>query len=87
LEALRAAIAERLRPELADHELALPPQAARLRAQLFARHAVRAERLDEQGVSHLRVSMPYERLRGLCVAAGVAPPVRPGVIEDWEPRA
>jgi len=87
IEDLRAAIAERLRPELADHELVLPPSAARLRAQLFAQHAVRGETLDEHGDFHLRVSMPYERLRGLCAAAGVKPPVQPRVIEDWEARA
>lgn len=87
IDLLRDAIAERLRPELADHELVLPPSAARLRAQLFAQHAVRAEHLDEQGASHLRVSMPYERLRGLCVAAGVQPPAQTRVIEEWEQRA
>lgn len=87
LEELRAAIAERLRPELADHDLVLPPSAARLRAQLFAQHAVRGETLDADGASHLRVSMPYERLRGLCVAAGVKPPASPHVIEDWEQQA
>lgn len=87
LDLLRQAIAERLRPELADHELVLPPSAARLRAQLFDQHAVRGETLDEDGSFHLRVSMPYERLRGLCVAAGVKPPPQPRVIEDWERRA
>ena len=87
LDALRGAIAARLRPELADHELVLPPSAARLRAQLFAQHAVRSEKLDEGGASHLRVSMPYERLRGLCAAAGVKPPPSPRVSETWESQA
>jgi GTP-binding protein HflX len=84
IELLREAIAELLRPGLAEHELVLPPGAAKLRAQLFAHNAIRAERLDEQGNFHLRVTMPYERLRGLCAAAGVEPPVASHLIEEWE---
>lgn len=77
LDLLAQAVAELLRPNLAQHELVLPPGAARLRAQLFAQKAVRAESLDEAGASHLTVAMPYERLRGLCAAAGVSPPPPP----------
>lgn len=84
LELLREAIAERLQPALQEQELVLPPSAARLRAQLFTHHAIRAEAVDEQGNFHLRVAMPYERLRGLCVAAGVLPPPSPHVVEEWE---
>ena len=84
LDLLRQAIAQRLRPDMAEHELVLPPTAARLRAQLFAQKAVRAESLDDSGASHLRVAMPYERLRGLCAAAGVKPPPAPGRFEEWE---
>ena len=84
LELLRQAIAELLRPDLAEHELVLPPSAARLRAQLFAQKAVRAESLDDSGAFHLKVAMPYERLRGLCTAAGVNPPPAPGRFEEWE---
>jgi GTP-binding protein HflX len=79
---LRQAIAERIRPELAEHDLVLPASAGRLRAQLFEQHAVRAEALDEAGNFHLRVAMPYERLRGLCAAAGVTPPA--ALVEEWE---
>jgi GTP-binding protein HflX len=77
LDALRSAIAERLGrlgPQIAEHELVLPPEAARLRAQLFAHRAVRGESVEADGTVHLRVMMDYERLRGLCVEAGVAPP-------------
>ncbi|MGQ0530220.1 MAG: ribosome rescue GTPase HflX [Panacagrimonas sp.] len=84
LEILRAAIAARLKPDIALHELSLPAGAARLRAQLFEHRAVRSETLDEDGTYHLRVEMPYERLRGLCVAAGVVPPSTPRVFEEWE---
>jgi len=84
LDLLKTAIAERLRPGVPDFELVLPPQAARLRAQLFELRAVRDESIDEDGAAHLKVSLPYERLRGLCVAAGVAPPPEPRVFEEWE---
>lgn len=84
LDALREAVSLRLQPDQTVYELVLPPRAAKLRAQLYEHHAVRAEARDEQGASHLRVVMPYERLRGLCVAAGVQPPPAPRVFEDWE---
>ncbi|NGY03831.1 ribosome rescue GTPase HflX [Solimonas terrae] len=84
LELLREAIAERLLPRLEVQELSLPPSAARLRAQLFTHHAVRAERIDEHGNFHLQVAMPYARLQGLCAAAGVTPPPSPHVVEEWE---
>ncbi|MGH8444175.1 MAG: ribosome rescue GTPase HflX [Solimonas sp.] len=84
LDLLREAIAERLLPELREQELVLPPSAARLRAQLFTHHAVRGESIDADGNFHLRVAMAYERLRGLCAAAGVQAPPSPHVIEEWE---
>ena len=83
LELLREAIAERLLPRFEVQELNLPPSAARLRAQLFTHHAVRSETIDEHGNFHLRVAMPYARLRGLCAAAGVTPPPSPHAIEEW----
>ena len=84
LDLLRQAIAERLQPELSDFALVVPPHAAKLRAQLFAQHAVREEALDEDGSFRLRVRLPYERLRGLCAAAGVAAPPAPVAREAWE---
>lgn len=84
LDLLKTAIAERLRPGVPDFEITVPPQAARLRAQLFELRAVRGERIDDDGVAHLTVRLPYERLRGLCRAAGVIPPPEPRVFEEWE---
>jgi GTP-binding protein HflX len=74
LDLLREAITELIRPDIAEQQLVLPPSAARLRARLFSFQAVLEERLDEAGNSHLKVVMPYERLRGLCVEAGITPP-------------
>lgn len=82
MDLLRLAIAERILPRLEEHELVVPASAGRLRAQLFELHAVRAETLDDEGRWHLRVAVPYQRLRGLCVAAGVPPP--PALVEEWE---
>ena len=76
LDALRNAIAMRLYPDLADQTLVLTPMAARLRAQLFALHAVRSETIDEQGNCHLVVRLPSVRLDRLCREAGVEPPAR-----------
>lgn len=84
LDLLLSCIEERLRTDDSEHELLVPPASARLRAQLFEHRAVRREFLDDEGVFHLTVRMPYERLRGLCVAAGVAPPPLPRVVEEWE---
>src|SRR5581483_9917604 len=75
LDLLRAAIAQRLRPEsVQEFELVLPPQAARLRARLFAHRAVRAERIAADGSCALSVSIDYQRLRGLYAEAGMAAP-------------
>ncbi len=84
LAELRAAIIERIVPAVPPQDLVLPPSAARLRAQLFQQHAVRDEQIDDEGNFHLRVAMPYERLRGLCAAAGIEAPPAPHVIEEWE---
>lgn len=84
IDALLQAIATRLRPGESEYEIVVPARAARLRAQLFEHRAVRKETLDEDGAWHLQVAMPWERLRGLCVAAGVTPPPAPRVFEEWE---
>jgi GTP-binding protein HflX len=86
LAELRQAIAERIRPETEVFDVVLPPRAGRLRAQLFEFNAIRKETLDERGNFLLTVTLPYERLRGLCLAAGVTPPPTQRVIEEWEPR-
>jgi len=84
LPELCAALAELIRPQLLPLELLLPPRAARLRAQLFGLNAILDESMDEHGNFRLSVNLPYERLRGLCAAAGVEPPPAPHVVEEWE---
>lgn len=84
LDALREVITTRLRPQQELHALRVPAHAARLRAQLFEHRVVRAEAQDADGGSLLQVAMPYQRLRGLCMAAGVTPPPVPQAFEDWE---
>lgn len=84
LDLLKAAIAERIRPGLPEFLILVPPHAARLRAQLFELRAVRREQVEEDGSVQLTVSLAYERLRGLCVAAGIEPPPEPRALEDWE---
>ncbi len=84
LDDLRQAIVQCLRPQVDVFELRLPPTAGRLRAQLFEYRAVLAEHQEESGHFRIEVAMPYIRLRGLCVAAGVTPPPEPREFEDWE---
>ena len=74
LDLLRSAIASCLYPDLVEDELVLPPSAARLRAQLFALHAVQSEQVDDDGAMRLRVRLPYSRLERMCREAGVKPP-------------
>ncbi|MDI3260881.1 MAG: GTPase HflX [Sinobacteraceae bacterium] len=76
LDLLRDAIAQCLYPDLVEDEIRLPPSAARLRAQLFALKAVRAERVEQDGGLRLTVRLPYSRLVRLCREAGLAPPRR-----------
>jgi GTP-binding protein HflX len=76
LDLLRTAIAARLYPDLIEDDLLLPPSAAKLRAQLFALHAVRSETTETDGTSRLKVRLPYSRLERLCREAGVTPPPR-----------
>ena len=73
LDLLRAAIAERIGPLAEEHELTLPPSAARLRARLFEQGAVRSESVDASGAFHLRVSLPRESLRRALREAGMEP--------------
>ncbi|MBL6748967.1 MAG: GTPase HflX [Nevskia sp.] len=76
LDLLRGAVAARLYPDLVQEEILLPPSAARLRAQLFALQAVRAESVEEDGAMRLTVRLPYSRLARMCREAGVALPER-----------
>ncbi|MEQ1439574.1 ribosome rescue GTPase HflX [Fontimonas sp. SYSU GA230001] len=72
LDLLRDAVAERLDLAPEVRELIVPPSAARLRAQLFARRAVLKERTDEAGNACLTVSMPAAQLQRMCREAGLA---------------
>ena len=76
LDALRAAVAARLHPDLVEEEVQLPAAAARLRAQLFELRAVKAERVLDDGVISLRVCLPLHRLQQLWREAGL-PPLQP----------
>jgi GTP-binding protein HflX len=76
LELLRTAIAASLYPDLVEDEILLPPSASRLRAQLFALHAVRSEKVEDDGGLRLTVRLPWSRLQRLCREAGVELPPR-----------
>ncbi len=84
LGALREAVSQLLHHDDEEFELCLPPEAARLRAQLFEHNAVRSESVGKDGSWNMQLSMPFQRLRGLCVAAGIEPPAEPRLIEEWE---
>jgi GTP-binding protein HflX len=73
LDLLRAAVAERLGPEVEEIALTLPPSAARLRARLFEQGAVRSEKVRADGAFRLRVVMPRERLHRALREAGIEP--------------
>ena len=80
LDLLRDAIASRIRPALiVEHDLVLPPSAAKVRAQLYEHRAVRSESIGDDGSYHLRVAMIEARLRGLLTQAGVEWPIKRAV--------
>ncbi|MGB0956018.1 MAG: ribosome rescue GTPase HflX [Panacagrimonas sp.] len=84
LDLLRAAIAELQQTESEVYELCVPAASARLRAQLFQQRAIQSEQLQDDGSFRLQVLMPYQKLRGLCQAAGLEAPPQARMIEDWE---
>jgi GTPase len=73
LDLLSAAVAECLGPEVQQHDLTLPPSAAKLRARLFALGAVRGEKTKADGSYRLRVVMARERLDRTLREAGLEP--------------
>ena len=79
LDELRQIVRDFFYADMVEREIALPPTAARFRAQLFEQHAVRDEHTDDDGTMHLRVQLPYRRLRVLCREAGIEPPPPPAV--------
>ena len=71
LELLRDVLSELIFPDLYEGELAVTPQQGKLRATLFAAHAVQGERVDKSGVSHLQLRLPRPRFERICREAGV----------------
>ena len=86
LEALRQVLSELIFPDLFEGEITVAPAQGKLRALLYASHAVQDERVDEAGVSHLKLRLPRPRYERICREAGVpangAAADRP--LESWE---
>ncbi|MBI5615979.1 MAG: GTPase HflX [Gammaproteobacteria bacterium] len=68
---LLEAIAERLNRNKTRREVHIPPQAARLRAQLYALGAISGERLAEDGGWNLDITLGDERWERLAAEAGL----------------
>jgi GTP-binding protein HflX len=77
LELLTGALAERFGVRVARTTLHLGPSLGRARAELFRRHAVRAEHGAEDGGWDLDVELPEQDLLALCRREGI----------DWTPAA
>ena len=86
IDALREVLSELIFPDLYEGEMALTPQQGKLRALLYASHAVQSERVDDAGVSHLQLRLPRPRYERLCREAGVVPNGAPAArkLESWE---
>ncbi len=72
LEALKAAIRERVGGVRVAGELRLRPEQSRLRARLFDWHVVRAETVEDDGGSTLDVDLPAQRWRQLREEEGLS---------------
>lgn len=55
---LLTAIGEMLAKDIITEEVVLLPEQAKLRAELYARHAVISEKIDDKGCYHLHLRMP-----------------------------
>lgn len=73
IEALRAAIAERLQGETVQGWLELAPAEGRARAAFFRAGAVREERLGQDGRYLLQVELPRSEYQRLCQREGLTP--------------
>lgn len=73
IEALRAAIAERLQGETVQGWLELAPAEGRARAAFFRAGAVREERLGQDGRYLLQVELPRSEYQRLCQREGLLP--------------
>ncbi|MFQ3265844.1 MAG: GTP-binding protein HflX [Colwellia sp.] len=57
-ELLFIALAERLDIHVVKYHLSIPPNAGKLRGELYALKCITSERFDEQGYCHIEVNMP-----------------------------
>jgi GTP-binding protein HflX len=73
MEALRAAIAARLRGDTGQGWLELAPAESRARAALFRAGAVRGEKLGQDGNLLLQVELPRSEYQRLCQREGLRP--------------
>jgi GTP-binding protein HflX len=65
IDLLLIALAERLGTSVVQHQLNIPPQAGKLRGELFKLNCITNESYDEEGYCHLEVKLPsreWERL-------------------------
>jgi GTP-binding protein HflX len=68
LDLLQQALDEQLASEQFNARLVLEPSQARVRARLFALHAITGEQIDEQGRHHLQVRLAHKDWRRLLTA-------------------
>jgi GTP-binding protein HflX len=66
LELLRQALVERLRPDMVDVSLRIPPSMGKLRGKLYALNSVTDEAVNEDGALSLHVRMSSVDWRRLC---------------------
>ena len=58
VELLFTALAERLDIKVVQHHLSIPPNAGKLRGELYKLNCITSETYDEQGYCHLDIQMP-----------------------------
>ena len=73
LDLLLSAISELLGHDVVERSLRLRPEQGRLRARLYARGAVRQERLDDEGLLCLDIRLPRHDLDRILVDEGISP--------------
>ena len=71
IDLLMQAIAERLASELIEKDLVVEPGQGRLRSRLYARGAVQGEKVDNDGLIHLKVCLDRNHLLRLLEEEGV----------------
>ncbi len=73
LDLLLSAISELLGHDVVERSLPLAPEQGRLRARLYAKGAVRQERLDDKGLLWLDIRLPRQDLNRLLTEEGLSP--------------